>query len=117
PPVGGRIVVAVERENDDAVLRIRDSGIGIAPALLPKVFDLFVHGDRSLDRTAGGLGIGLTIVRRMVEMHGGSIEARSAGSGEGSEFLVRLPAVSAGSATQTRTSKPQRVVRGGGRRL
>src|SRR5205823_4477045 len=80
-PVGGRIVVAVERENGDAVLRIRDSGVGIAPALLPKVFDLFVQGDRALDRTAGGLGIGLTIVRRMAEMHGGSVEARSAGCG------------------------------------
>ncbi|HEV8256650.1 MAG TPA: MASE1 domain-containing protein [Casimicrobiaceae bacterium] len=90
-PEGGRITIAVSREDGVAVLRVHDTGIGIAPELLPKVFDLFVQGDRSLDRTEGGLGIGLTLVRRLVEMHGGSVFASSGGHGEGSEFVVRLP--------------------------
>ena len=90
-PDGGRITIAVKREDGEAVLRVHDTGIGIAPALLPKVFDLFVQGDRSLDRTEGGLGIGLTVVRRLIEMHGGSVSAASSGHGEGSEFVVRLP--------------------------
>jgi CheY-like chemotaxis protein/two-component sensor histidine kinase len=90
-PEAGRITIAVSREDGVVMLRVRDTGIGIAPALLPKVFDLFVQGDRSLDRTEGGLGIGLTLVRRLVEMHGGSVSASSGGQGEGSEFVVRLP--------------------------
>jgi PAS domain S-box-containing protein len=90
-PEGGHITIGVRREDGEAVLRVHDTGIGIAPELLPKVFDLFVQGDRSLDRTEGGLGIGLTLVRRLVEMHGGSVSASSGGHGEGSEFVVRLP--------------------------
>jgi PAS domain S-box-containing protein len=90
-PQGGHITVTVTREDEMAVLRVRDTGIGIHAALLPKIFDLFVQGDRSLDRTEGGLGIGLTLVRRLVEMHGGSVAALSNGPGEGSEFVVRLP--------------------------
>jgi PAS domain S-box-containing protein len=90
-PDAGCITIAVSREDGEAVLRVHDTGIGIAPALLPKVFDLFVQGDRSLDRTEGGLGIGLTLVRRLVEMHGGSVSASSGGQAEGSEFVVRLP--------------------------
>ncbi|TMH55200.1 MAG: response regulator, partial [Betaproteobacteria bacterium] len=90
-PEGGRVWLETRRENDVAVLRVRDNGIGISAALLPKVFDLFVQGDRSLDRTEGGLGIGLTLVRRLVEMHGGSVAAFSEGAGDGSEFVVRLP--------------------------
>ncbi len=90
-PEGGRITIAVEREADNAVLRVRDTGIGIPSALLPKVFDLFVQGERSLDRTEGGLGIGLTLVKRLIELHGGSVEASSGGPGQGSEFIVRLP--------------------------
>src|SRR6185436_4475130 len=69
----------------------RDDGIGIQPELLPHVFDLFTQGDRSLDRARGGLGIGLTLVRRIVELHGGSIEAHSEGAGRGAEMVVRLP--------------------------
>ncbi len=91
-PAGGHIWISVARENDEAILRVRDSGIGIAPELLPNVFDLFVQGDRALDRSEGGLGIGLTIARRLIEMHGGRIEASSKGPGQGSEFTVRLPA-------------------------
>ena len=72
-------------------MRVRDDGMGIAPELLPHIFDLFVQSTRSLDRAHGGLGIGLTLVHRLVKMHGGSVEARSGGLGHGSEFIVRLP--------------------------
>ena len=96
-PEGGRITVDVRREEDRALLRVADTGMGIPASLLPKVFDLFVQGDRSLDRTEGGLGIGLTLVKRLVEMHGGTVSAFSGGPGEGSEFVVRLPLAAAGS--------------------
>jgi two-component system CheB/CheR fusion protein len=79
-----------------AEVRVRDEGIGIVPEMLPRVFDLFLQADRSLERAQGGLGIGLTIVRRLVEMHGGMAEVRSEGLGRGSEFIVRLPAVRQG---------------------
>ena len=107
-PEGGQVSVETRRENDVAVLRVRDNGIGIGAALLPKVFDLFVQGDRSLDRTEGGLGIGLTLVRRLVEMHGGSVAAFSEGAGDGSEFVVRLPLTLAHAATpRTLTVEPE----------
>jgi PAS domain S-box-containing protein len=96
-PQGGRITVGVGRDGDRAVLRVADTGVGIHASLLPKVFDLFVQGDRSLDRTEGGLGIGLTLVKRLVEMHDGSVSAFSGGPGEGSEFVVRLPLAAASS--------------------
>jgi signal transduction histidine kinase len=89
---GGRIGLTVERQADQAVLRVVDTGTGIEPDLLPRVFDLFTQGHRSIDRSQGGLGIGLTVVRNLVEMHGGTVEARSAGPGQGAEFIVRLPA-------------------------
>lgn len=88
---GGRIGVSVERSHDHVVLRVSDSGIGIAPEVLPHIFDLFSQADRSLDRSQGGLGVGLSIVQKLVEMHGGAVEARSEGLGRGSEFVVRLP--------------------------
>ena len=75
----------------EVIVRVRDDGMGIAPELLPHVFDLFVQSTRSLDRAHGGLGIGLTLVHRLVKLHGGSVEARSEGLGRGSEFIVRLP--------------------------
>jgi PAS domain S-box-containing protein len=87
----GQIVVALCRENEEAVVSVRDSGIGIEPELLPHIFDLFRQADRSLERSRGGLGIGLTLVRSLAEMHGGSVVARSEGAGKGSEFVVRLP--------------------------
>src|SRR5262249_38303780 len=90
---GGRIDLIAERVNADAVLRVRDNGIGIAPEKLTQVFDMFMQVDNSADRSHGGLGIGLTLVRRLVGVAGGKIEARSAGLGKGSEFLVRLPAL------------------------
>ena len=88
---GGRVAVTVERDGGEIVVRVRDTGIGIPAELLPRVFDLFTQGDRSLARSEGGLGIGLTLVRSLVEMHGGKAEAFSAGPGQGSEFVVRLP--------------------------
>ncbi|TMA82882.1 MAG: PAS domain S-box protein, partial [Deltaproteobacteria bacterium] len=89
---GGRISVSVERQGDEGVIRVCDSGIGIAPDMLPHVFELFTQSPRALDRAEGGLGIGLTIVRRLVELHGGRIEARSEGIRKGAEFVVWLPA-------------------------
>ena len=94
-PAGGRIRVSVAREGGDAVLRVADDGIGLAPELAARAFDLFVQGERQLDRSQGGLGIGLTLVRRLAELHGGSAEVRSAGAGHGSEFIVRMPAIEA----------------------
>jgi two-component system CheB/CheR fusion protein len=90
-PEPGLISVAVARDMGGGVLRIRDSGIGIPPELLGSVFDPFVQADQSIDRGQGGLGIGLTLVRRLVEMHGGVVLAASEGAGRGSEFVVRLP--------------------------
>jgi PAS domain S-box-containing protein len=92
---GGRIWLAVEREGDRAVVRVCDNGSGMKPDLVPRVFDLFTQGERTLDRSQGGLGLGLTLVKRLVEMHGGTVEARSEGPGKGSEFTVRLPALPA----------------------
>jgi len=91
---GGHIGLTVEREGEDAVLRVRDTGVGIAPEMLPHVFEMFTQADRSLDRSQGGLGIGLTLVRHLVEMHGGQVQAASDGLGEGSEFVVRMPVLS-----------------------
>jgi len=90
----GEIFLSCERANSEVVIRVRDTGIGISTDLLPRVFDLFTQGDRSLARSEGGLGIGLTLVRRLVEMHGGTVDADSPGLGKGSEFVVRLPALS-----------------------
>lgn len=90
-PAGRPIRVGVGREGETAVLEVQDAGMGIPPALLPRVFDLFVQGERGLDRRAGGLGIGLTLVRRLTELHGGTVEVQS--SDEGSRFTVRLPAI------------------------
>ena len=87
---GGRIWLTVDKENTDCVIRVRDSGVGISPALLPNVFDLFTQAERSLDRSQGGLGIGLALVQRLTELHDGTVEAHSE-LGHGSEFIVRLP--------------------------
>jgi signal transduction histidine kinase len=90
---GGRIWLSAALEGDQAVVRVRDTGVGISTEMLPHVFDLFAQADRSLDRSEGGLGIGLTLVRRLMELHGGAITAHSEGLGRGSEFVARLPAV------------------------
>jgi PAS domain S-box-containing protein len=98
---GGLVRLTVGREGGEVVLRVQDNGIGIAPEMLPRIFDLFVQAERRLDRSQGGVGIGLTLVKRLVELHGGSIAASSPGLGQGSEFVVRLPArADAGAATE-----------------
>ncbi|WP_435008630.1 PAS domain-containing hybrid sensor histidine kinase/response regulator [Tundrisphaera lichenicola] len=104
---GGRIEVSVMQEGAQMVLRVRDTGIGISAELLPNVFNLFTQADRSLDRSQGGLGIGLTIVQRLVKMHGGTVEARSRGLGLGSEFIVRLPSEGDSSSGQPSDPKPR----------
>src|SRR5262249_51020273 len=88
---GGQIWLSAGAEGGEAVVRVRDSGMGLPPEMLSSIFDLFTQADRSLDRSQGGLGIGLTLVRRLVEMHRGTVEAHSEGLGRGSEFVVRLP--------------------------
>ena len=87
---GGHIWLTVIKDRNECVIRVRDSGVGISPALLPHVFDLFTQAERSLDRSQGGLGIGLALVQRLTELHDGTVEARSE-LGQGSEFIVRLP--------------------------
>ena len=91
----GVISVFVGREGDDAVLRVVDQGIGIPADMLPKIFDLFVQAHHTIDRSRGGLGIGLTLVRRLAELHGGTVQAASKGDGHGSTFTVRMPTVAA----------------------
>jgi CheY-like chemotaxis protein len=88
---GGHIRLDAHALGDEVVIAVRDTGVGIPADLLPHVFDLFTQADRSLERRQGGLGIGLTLVRRLVEMHGGRVEAASEGRGHGSEFTIRLP--------------------------
>ena len=90
---GGHIQLNVERQGSDVVVMVKDNGIGIAADQLPRIFEMFTQVDRSLEKSQGGLGIGLTLVKRLVEMHGGRVEARSEGPGKGSEFIVRLPVV------------------------
>jgi signal transduction histidine kinase len=90
-PEGGHIEVELEAADGHAFLAIRDDGNGIGPDLLPVVFDLFTQGSRTLDRAQGGLGLGLALVRKLVELHGGKVDAASAGPGRGSTFTVTLP--------------------------
>ncbi|HEV8672973.1 MAG TPA: GAF domain-containing protein [Methylomirabilota bacterium] len=98
-PAGGYIRVTVGPEGDEAVLRVQDTGAGIPAEMLPRIFDLFVQAGPPVDRTQGGLGLGLTLTRRLVELHGGGIIAASRGPGQGSEFVVRLPRLPARPAT------------------
>jgi PAS domain S-box-containing protein len=93
-PSGGKIQLIAGVEGEEVVFRVRDNGLGIRPELLPKMFDLFAQGSRSHDRSEGGLGIGLTLVRSLAELHGGTVTASSGGPGKGCEFVVRLPAAS-----------------------
>ena len=90
-PEGGNVCITLEERDDEALIAVRDTGIGISAELLPKVFDLFAQGDRTLDRAEGGLGIGLTLVQRLVEMHGGEAQAASGGRDMGSSFTIHLP--------------------------
>ena len=95
-PRGGSIWLTAECAANEVAVRVRDTGVGLSAELLPRVFDIFVQGDATPERTWGGLGIGLTLVRALVELHGGRVEARSAGVGQGSEFVVYLPVFSMG---------------------
>jgi CheY-like chemotaxis protein len=90
---GGHIWLTAERQGSDVVVSVKDTGVGIPPDKLTSIFDMFSQVDRSLEKAQGGLGIGLTLVKRLIEMHGGSVEARSGGPGKGSQFIVRLPVV------------------------
>lgn len=104
-PVGGRIDLTVTRDDQGAIsIHVRDNGLGMTEAQLPRIFDLFMQVDSSLERSAGGLGIGLTLAKTLVEMHGGTITARSEGRGKGSEFIVQLPG-SAGSGEAARATR------------
>jgi PAS domain S-box-containing protein len=105
---GGQIWLTVRPENGQACIAVRDTGVGIPPEMLPTIFDMFAQLDGSMRRAQGGLGIGLTLARTLVEMHGGQIEARSDGPGRGSEFIVRLPlAVAAPPRTTTSRQQPE----------
>lgn len=95
---GGKLTVVAERIANSAVVRVRDNGMGITPDMLPRIFDLFVQERQTIDRSQGGLGLGLTIVRSLVHMHGGSVQAHSGGPGRGSEFVVSLPLCSSAEA-------------------
>lgn len=95
-PPNGQIWLKAERQGDEVLVRVRDSGIGIAADMLPRIFDMFTQVDSALTHAQGGLGIGLTLVKRLVGMHGGTVTAGSAGHGQGSEFVVRLPILGAG---------------------
>jgi signal transduction histidine kinase/CheY-like chemotaxis protein len=88
---GGEVRVSLEERDGQAVLRVRDNGVGISAEMLARIFEPFMQAEQGLDRGAGGLGLGLTLVKRLVELHGGSVEARSAGEGEGAEFTITLP--------------------------
>ena len=98
-PEGGRIVLAAWRDAGQAVVTVEDSGLGIPAPMLPRVFDMFAQVDRSLERSQGGLGIGLALVKKLVEMHGGSVHAESEGENRGSRFTVRVPTISGASGS------------------
>jgi PAS domain S-box-containing protein len=97
----GTVSLSAKRDGDEVVVSVKDNGAGIPPDKLDSIFDMFMQVDRTAERSQGGLGIGLTLVRRLTEMHGGSIVARSAGVGQGSEFIVRLPVLSRGAVAET----------------
>jgi PAS domain S-box-containing protein len=110
---GGRIWLTAERVGSEVVLQVEDNGIGIAPEKLPQMFELFAQGDRALARSEGGLGIGLTLVKRLVEMHHGTIHASSEGPGKGSRFVVRLPAAEESPSREVPAVAPKTTGRNG----
>ena len=114
-PPGGRIDVRVLRRGTEAVLEVNDTGVGLSPELAPRIFDLFVQGDQSIDRAAGGLGLGLTLVQRLAEMHGGRVGAESEGPGRGTRFTVTLPAIAP--PVEADTTPPPPLPVGDGRRV
>jgi CheY-like chemotaxis protein len=113
---GGRIWLAAECRGAEVVVSVRDTGIGIPAEALPRLFDMFSQVDRSIERSTGGLGIGLALVKGLAEMHGGTVEAASAGAGQGSTFTVRLPVVAAAGPLATRPDEERPPV-GNGQRI
>jgi signal transduction histidine kinase/ActR/RegA family two-component response regulator len=107
----GRIFVTARAEGNEAVVSVRDEGVGIPGDMLSKIFDLFTQVDRSVERSHGGLGIGLTLVKRLVELHGGTVIARSGGPGTGSEFVVRLPLPIAAASDESRVPSQPAIIR------
>jgi CheY-like chemotaxis protein len=105
-PARSSVELSASCENDAATVRVVDNGMGISPQLIDRVFDLFVQEESSIDRSQGGMGVGLTLVKRLVELHGGTVEAQSKGRDRGSEFIVRLPVVA---KTGTTPETPARV--------
>jgi PAS domain S-box-containing protein len=115
---GGRVDVRARREGEEVVLSVRDNGSGIEPALLPHIFSMFVQAPRGPDRLEGGLGLGLSLVRTLTALHGGTVSALSEGSGRGSEFTVRLPASTSGTEVIAAADQPRRrETAGSGRRV
>jgi CheY-like chemotaxis protein/anti-sigma regulatory factor (Ser/Thr protein kinase) len=108
-PRDGKIAIRLYRRDDRAVLEVADTGIGMPPDLLPRVFDLFSQGQRSIDRSASGLGIGLTLVKRLTALHGGSVTAASEGIDRGSCFTLTLPAIDPPRPARRRSSDPLQV--------
>jgi PAS domain S-box-containing protein len=115
-PDGGYVELTCEHESQHVVVRVRDNGIGMTPDLIARIFDLFAQGNQSLDRREGGLGIGLTLARKLVMLHGGTLTARSDGPGRGSDFAVRLPLMTA-DRTRAEEVTPARTFSGKGRRI
>ena len=116
-PAGGEIRLEVDVHRDSVDVRVKDKGIGIRPDMLEHIFDMFAQVDDSLERSQGGLGVGLTLVKKLVEMHGGRIAVRSGGLGKGSEFMVHLPTMSAGPAASAAEEPRPQAAAGGGLRI
>jgi len=106
---GGRVSLKLGREGSDAVIRVQDQGIGISPDQMPRIFDMFTQVDHSLDHGQGGLGVGLSLSRQLVNLHGGSLEANSEGLGKGSEFIVRIPLAVVSPSEAVKPSSPDRA--------
>ncbi|HEY3968173.1 MAG TPA: response regulator [Planctomycetaceae bacterium] len=108
---GGRIWLIAEQQAENVTIRVKDAGVGISAAMLPRIFEIFTQVDSTLERSEGGLGIGLTLVKRLVELHGGTVHAHSEGPGQGSEFIVRLPiAPQQDVASQAASAETQKIV-------
>jgi PAS domain S-box-containing protein len=103
---GGRLWLSAKREDELAVIRVKDSGIGISSDILPRIFDMFTQAGQPVERTQGGLGVGLSLVEKLVQLHGGSVSAYSAGVGAGSEFTIKLPAMPKGAKTVSTQQAP-----------
>ncbi len=116
-PDGGRIAIVAEVEGGSVCVRVRDTGVGIPADMLGRVFDMFTQVGRSIDRSQGGLGLGLTLVRRLVEMHGGTVEAHSAGEDHGTTFVVRLPLAQDAPATAPSTNAAVQAAAGNALRV